>query len=877
MSNLIYDIFIYPLEFIMEAVLGKALALTGSPLFSLICVSIVVSLGSLPLYHIAETWQDREREIQKKLKPKIAELKSAYKGATLNSYINTLYRQNKYHPIFAVRTSFGLLIQIPFFFAAYHLLSNYTAFNGVETFLFKDLGKPDSLLSFAGITINIMPFVMTAINLVSATIYGKKTSLKENLQLYGMALFFLVVLYNSSSALLFYWTANNLFSLIKNLVYNKIYDNGIIVKKDNGKEKPVSKLSSRLNKLFSFIPESSAETNSIFRTALFSFCILSFVAAPLTILSSGSASDFEGSLFHYLSYIVLFLTIIFSIILTLFLSVPGKLKTTMTILVSFALLYGLINVFGFTGDYGDMSHFIFNDGIEIESSDIQLNVLSGIIAFCLTVVVFLKFSRLFKKTLILILISLIIFSLNEARVFSSIMEDVNASGVGDNFFTLSKKGKNVIILMLDRFIGGFVPQILELLPELNNDLEGFVYYQNSLSPASYTIGGVPAIMGGWDYTVRNANTTRQDIPLIKKLDESARILPYNFNKAGFDVTIISNDIYGWFEKDNRENIGSSVYIEPDFPKFREKWLEKHEKENKDDGDSIRKKLLFFGLFRTAPVFLRESIYDNGEWHVNDEIEKISTKKEEETKDEKKFIYFHQKSKHRKDTTLKYYAALEFLPDLSKVTNDSQNRFFYMTNDLTHEPHVVNRDFEYEITGKIGYPRDLYKKFNKNLNSLKHLYTDAAAIRLVNEWFKWMKKNDVYDNTRIIIVSDHGRAMYDPFFKNQKIPGARKKGHPTDFDNLLLVKDFNSKGPLKFESEFMSSADVPALALDGIIEGINPYTGNKIEVPENKFPYYVYDIQWRVVKQEKYKYKIHEGYVIEKDDVANPAKWRVVYE
>jgi len=62
---------------------------------------------------------------------------------------------------------------------------------------------------------------MTVINLVSGTIYTKGLSIKEKVQLFGMALIFLVLLYNSPSGLVFYWTINNLFSLIKN-IYLKI-------------------------------------------------------------------------------------------------------------------------------------------------------------------------------------------------------------------------------------------------------------------------------------------------------------------------------------------------------------------------------------------------------------------------------------------------------------------------------------------------------------------------------------------------------------------------------------------------------------------------------------------------------------------------------
>lgn len=857
--TLIYDIFIYPLEFFMQIVLEKALSVTGSPLFSLICLSLAVSLGSLPLYHIAESWQDKEREIQKKLRPKIDEFKAVFKGSALNSYINTLYRQNGYHPIFAVRTSFGLLIQIPFFFAAYHLLSNYTPFNGVETILFKDLGKPDAMISIAAFSINILPIVMTAVNLVSASIYGKKTTIRESAQLYGMALLFLVLLYNSSSALLFYWTCNNIFSLVKNIAYNKIYDLGII-KSEKKKDR-----------------QYNGTDNKIFYLSLLSFSLLAFVAAPLSVLSSGSEADFEEPLFHYAGYSLLFSVIFIFLLTLLYLNLPGKLKTLCSFGGFALLLWSLMNVFVFTGNYGDMSHFVFSDGIEIDVTDIYLNAASGFLIMIAVIFLFYKNKTdLINKLLKVILISLLIFCVNEADNFQNMRQNKSESKTGEYYFNFSKNGQNVVIIMLDRFIGGFMPELLELMPEINDNYDGFVYYKNSLSPASYTIGGVPAIMGGWEYTVRNVNTTRNDVPLMKKLDESVRIMPYNFNNAGFDVTIFANDISRWFLKDVRDYLGSSVFIEPDFPKYREKWLEMNYKKSRDNDNSIRKKLLAFGIFRASPLFLREFIYDDSNWHIDDSTPYLEEENDYK-KDEKNFVYFHQKSKHRRDTTLKYYAVLDFLPEFSSVSKESKSQFIYMTNDLTHEPHMINRNFEFDISGKIGYPRKIHKKFNKNLSSLKHLYTGGAALRLVNDWLSWMKMNDVYDNTRIIIVSDHGRAIYDPYFKSQKIPGARKKGHPTDFDNLILVKDFNARGALKMHDEFMSSADVPAIAMKDIIEGINPYTGEKIKSPENKFPFYAYDIQWRTEKQDKFKFKIHEGYKIEKDDFNNPAKWSVVYE
>ncbi|HSW60578.1 MAG TPA: YidC/Oxa1 family membrane protein insertase, partial [bacterium] len=856
----------------MKSVLEWALSSTGSPLISLMVLSIAVSIGSLPLYHMAESWQDKERETQKKLKPKISEFKAVFRGSALNSYISTLYRQNGYHPAFAIRASFGLLIQIPFFFAAYHLLSNYSAFNGVTTALFKDLGKPDSLLSIGSFSANIMPLLMTAVNIGSAMVYGKKTSFKEQVQLYGMALLFLIVLYNSTSALLFYWTCNNIFAFIKNVVYLFIYKDGAITKREKDPE--------LLQKLFKFIPDSSKETDKIFRLAAAAFTILTFISVPLAVLSSGSSSDFEEALSHYFYYLSAFSFVFFTAAVVIYYIFSKKARTILCAAALFLLLYGLINTFAFAGNYGDMSHFVFNEELEIEMFEILLNIFSGVILAGTVFLLLKKWPRFLRPALSVIIISLILFSINESFAYKDKRTNILIAQIDlkDNNYTFSKTEKNVVIIMLDRFIGGYMPKILELMPELGSDLDGFVYYRNSLSQASYTIGGVPPILGGWDYNVHNANLIRTDVPLLKKLDESSRILPYNFDKSGYGVKIYRTDCINWFDKstnwvdeNNKEYIGNTQFIEPDYPKYREMWLQKNEKESGND-DTLRKKLLAFGLFRASPLFVREFIYDKGEWHIESDVE---NEENYEKPDEKKFVIANQKSKYRRDTTLKYYAALDFLPEMSRVLEEGKGQFIFLSNNLTHEPHSINSDFEFEITGKVTYPRSVFNKFHKSLTAVRHLYTDAAALRLVNKWIQWMKDNGVYDNTRIIIVSDHGRDVYNPFFKQQRIPNTRKKAHPSYYNNLLLVKDFDSQGELRTENEFMTSADVPALAVKDIIpDAVNPYTGKKIEMPKNKFPFYIYDVQWRVEKQDKFKYRYHEKYVVEKfEDIDSPSKWR----
>jgi hypothetical protein len=88
-----------------------------------------------------------------------------------------------------------------------------------------DLGSPDALIAAGSITINVLPFVMTAINLLSAAVYANKMPFKSKVQLFIMAALFLVLLYNSPSGMVLYWTCNNLFSLVKNIVMKLISKN----------------------------------------------------------------------------------------------------------------------------------------------------------------------------------------------------------------------------------------------------------------------------------------------------------------------------------------------------------------------------------------------------------------------------------------------------------------------------------------------------------------------------------------------------------------------------------------------------------------------------------------------------------------------------
>jgi len=216
MLDALYFVLIEPIRFALLLVLEQAYAVTGSYGLAIVLLSVVFNLALLPAYHLAEKVQDKERAIQRRMAPKIEEFKFAFKGQERYWMLRTLYRQHRYHPVYALRGLLPLAIQIPFFIATFGLLSNYQPLNGVSFMGLADLGKPDHLL----FGVNVLPIVMTLLNALAVYFYSKQLTERERIQSNVIALIFLVLLYRSPAGLVLYWTVNNLISVIKSFVYS---------------------------------------------------------------------------------------------------------------------------------------------------------------------------------------------------------------------------------------------------------------------------------------------------------------------------------------------------------------------------------------------------------------------------------------------------------------------------------------------------------------------------------------------------------------------------------------------------------------------------------------------------------------------------------
>jgi len=199
-----YKIFVYPFVYAIEKVYIAIYSFTSDYGISLLLLSLITSIVIFFLNKLFAIYPERERRIQEILVPQIARIKHESSGFERHARIKALYKRYSYNPIFAFRAIIPFIIQLPFLLAAYFMLSGLEALQGVSFLVIRDLSAPDRLA--AGI--NLLPIAMTTVNALSALI-SPQLSKRDKVQALFVALVFLVLLYNASSALLIYWTMNN--------------------------------------------------------------------------------------------------------------------------------------------------------------------------------------------------------------------------------------------------------------------------------------------------------------------------------------------------------------------------------------------------------------------------------------------------------------------------------------------------------------------------------------------------------------------------------------------------------------------------------------------------------------------------------------------
>ena len=849
MIDFLYNIFIFPLVQIVEISFVIVYRIYNNTAFAILGVSAVVTVCTMPLYFTAEKWQKKERELQEKLKTKVKKIKTVFKGDEQYMVLSAYYRQNHYHPIYSLRSSLSLFIQIPFFLAAYSYLSNLELIRGVSFFFIRDLGAPDRLLYFGGFNINLLPFVMTVINCSSGALYTKGYAIREKIQVYGMALIFLFLLYNSPSGLVLYWTMNNIFSLLKNVLSKTKYGLKItygflclcvisiyirfIPLGFSPKRLFVAafcsliffvplfiKLFKKCTKILSSVIQPEHSSLSGNKTFILSACIL-LVLSGLVIPGSLIASSVqEFSFLDSYTTPMPFINTVFVQAMGLFLFwpiivyflFPEKIKYILTLIISLLSVTALINTFLFPGDYGFLTTtFKFSNPDTFESK-YRIIILSGLFTIGLLCgIVYLLLTKrkfIYYSFQLIVLTALLFFSIyNIFRIngdFKKYELQIQQSGMSDADFDkpepvyhFSRYGKNVIVIMLDAAISGYIPYIFNEKPELNKFYSGFTYYPNCVSLGVHTRIGAPVLFGGYEFEPQLIQKDRSYA--IKKHNEALLMMPRIFLNAGYRITVTDPSFanYSWKpdlsifapypEISARNIIGNYTGM----------WLRTHpEFKIVSVPELLQELLIRFSFLRISPPAIRIFIYDKGEWLKlqNDFSNQFSL------------------------NTLDNYTTLAYFPLLTDFSDSTDNTYTAIVNELTHDAAL----FQYPDYVPKMYVTDLGDGPFAEENNY---HASMAAFLLLGKWFGFLQEHGVYDNTRIIIASDHGRPVNSKYSGNILLPNNEWL---SGYHALLMVKDFLSNGELTTDTVFMTHGDVPSIAMKELIENPkNPFSDHPV--------------------------------------------------
>ena len=980
--DILYTIFIMPLQLSFEVIYVVTDRIIGNPGLSIVALSLMMNFLVLPLYMRADKMQEHERDMEAKLRDGVKHIRKTFSGDEKSMMLSTYYRQNGYRPTDVFKGSISLFLEIPFFISAYMFLSHLPAIRGVPFGPIADLGSPDGLLVIGGFAINVLPFIMTGINLVSCALFTKGMPTKTKVQLYGMAAFFLVFLYSSPAGLVFYWTLNNLFALVKTIFYklknpkrilkimgavagivliicglfflpNPWLDNicivvglGIICLLPaliTGVKLLAARRRERAGALEAADAATeaadtaatgeattppAATTTSATTAAASAATTASEVTTPASAAVSATPTrkrpklpkpTHEPSKRFFLAGTV-FLTVLVGVLIpsavigsspqefldTRHLETPiwfivssGCLAAGM-FLVWFSVFYwlcnrraklifetavwvccvlGVINYMFFGTDLGtlnSMLQYLLGMYYTYEQAIINGLVLTAV---GLAAIFIARRARKWVPriisigTMALLVLSVINFMAINDSVSKVMPAESGAQTKSQASFNLSRDGKNVVVIMLDRALNEYAPYIFAEKPEIAASFAGFTYFDNIVSFGGSTNIAAPALFGGYEYTPENMNK-RDDVSLERKNDEALRVMPVLFDDAGYDVTVCDPSYAGY-------NYTPDLTIYKDHPNIA---TYNTDGTFSDYWGLIRtsdmRNFFCFAVMKCFPLAAQPTLYDDGRYN--------SAGSEEGFMGNQRVSGDLMYADGIFPGFMKAYEVLENLPTMSKVTDDGSNNFLMMVNYTAHEPmllqepdyvpsaHVDNS--EYEAAHPDRFTLDGITLKMESAYQLIHYHANMAAYTQIANWLNWMREQGVYDNTRIIIVADHGRSLRhlpSMFLDDGKTDG---KLDTEFYYPLLMYKDFGAT-ELTTSSEFMTNADTPLLALGGLIENpVNPATGNTITNSEKLAhdQHVLASDNWILQENNGNTFKMSDSYWLAvHDDMRDMSNWTIL--
>jgi hypothetical protein len=445
-----------------------------------------------------------------------------------------------------------------------------------------------------------------------------------------------------------------------------------------------------------------------------------------------------------------------------FLLIPKSRKEIWLRVVLVLSVVGLINSTFFPIDLGTLQEgkFILQEKL---AQPIIFYVIESIVIIILSL--FFKWLLRHKKfqsiIIFLLVINIVLMaqSIVESYQTGSFFEVKNPDPDSSSAVSFSKDKENTVFILADMMHGVYLKKILQENTEIGESLNGFTWYPNTLSGSCITCPSIAGLLGGYDYTPDNLN--KDPRPIGEKITEISAEFINKIKSQG--MNFIGNQIiYSTLDKSTYD-----VYL----PKWHDDWDKWNSRLNIGVSKETGYKILWQNaLLYSSPLVFKPGIYNNGNW-LNMTVES-----------------------NENNARVYSYNFLRLLPFISDTKGEKPN-FIYIHSYAAHQPWDIVDD-----NGRLNEDVDTYDN-------------NKWTIEAIINWFEWMKRNNVYDNSRIVILSDHGPHLprcsencNDSLFFTYNSSINAKQSKMEALFPILLVKEINATGRLKTDTRLMTNMD-----------------------------------------------------------------------
>ncbi len=195
---------------------------------AVMAMSLVVHIMMLPLSRIAERFQQQVQATEARLAPELQRIKKEFKGEQQSAKILALYKFERVHPLYSLKSMLGVAVVVPIFIGAFDMLAENIHLMNAGFLWISDLSHPDAIFAmpfsvpFFGSDLNLLPLLMTGLSVIASALHNPpalnvELRKKQVRNMFFLAVGFFALFYTFPAGMVLYWTTNNLISVIKSL------------------------------------------------------------------------------------------------------------------------------------------------------------------------------------------------------------------------------------------------------------------------------------------------------------------------------------------------------------------------------------------------------------------------------------------------------------------------------------------------------------------------------------------------------------------------------------------------------------------------------------------------------------------------------------